>query len=100
VKPERVPDSHVWKGARRVVFNPPDDHNSALLEILPVEGLVDTAADLVPRIHFRIRIEPGDMEKLQELGWFWVVMYGHVVPWSVEFPEWMDWFEIEPEGEE
>lgn len=96
MKPEPVPDEHIWKGAERIRFDPPEGHDpdNGLMEIMPVEGLVDEirfehgdkkmSAD---RIHFRISVDDMDLEQLRKRGWFWLVFYGGVYPFDVAHPE-------------
>src|SRR5829696_4064165 len=91
------PQDHVipWPGARFIRMNPPADHDENLGEILPVHGILDWATADIPRYHFMIGLEPGDLEKLKKRGWFWVVFYDGVSPFDVTHPEVEDWFEVE-----
>jgi hypothetical protein len=97
MKPDRFPHP-LWPGAQHVIFEAPDG-DPALSEILPVDGVVDKTTIDVPRVHFMIKLEPGDLDKLRELGWFWVVFYGHVVPFDVNFPEEIEWHDISMDEE-
>lgn len=95
MQPEKVPDEYVWPGAERVEFQPPPDHDQALLEILPVEALVDkirfrTADGKVAtgtRIHVRIGVDELDLATLKKNGFFWLIFYGGVTPFDVGHPE-------------
>lgn len=95
--PEPIPDQDIWPGARLVVFDAPEGHDPALLEILPVTGLVDKATTGVDRVHFRIKVDQLDLDQLKERGWFWLVFYGHVVPFDVSHPEAEDLLDVEQE---
>ena len=84
MRPVPIPDEAVWEGAvRRVVAGPGGDLTG---DIRPVEALID-ADDYGPRFNMLIRLDPGDLEQLQESPHFWLTWHGdHLHPFSVTMP--------------
>jgi hypothetical protein len=85
VRPTPIPDAEVFEGGKRMVIAGPDGDLTG--DIRPVEAIL-SAFEGVPAFSLRIALEPGDLERLQSHGVFWLTVAGRQLqPFSLHVPD-------------
>lgn len=81
--PVTIPDELVLEGSvRRIIAAPDGDLTND--DIAPVESLIRRADDGVSALlMMQLKLEPGELELLQNGGNVWLTMWGAVVPFNV-----------------
>lgn len=75
--PTPIPDEEIWPGAERVVIGPPAGEDPTG-RIRPAEALIDET-DFGRTFHFRLVLEPGELERLQKGEPMWLSLIGNAV---------------------
>lgn len=85
MRPSPIPDAEVFDGGERIVIGGPDGDLTG--DIRPVEAVV-TMEDGIAAFSMRVALEPGDLEKLQRHGVFWLTCLGRQLqPFSLFVPD-------------
>lgn len=80
MRPVPIPDELVQPGTvRRLVQAPPGEEDV----VRPVESLISADTDGTALLSMMMKLEDGDIEKLQAGGRIWLTMRGGIIPFSV-----------------